>query len=192
MELIASSQINDIKIYEYYDQEPSFDYAYKVGHHMHPLLREVVSNVRSFLTKRVGEILGSGRVSGYVFKRFWAEVNGEIENCTFYGTCFNADKYKPSDLVTYKAWVYADIIHGFDLAYWNCDRFLNPTGAHQDLVYANTDFIHDRDNLAPRSRRGILELSILTHSCKAKDPTPIPGTAESRGQMYLKGTRLLE
>ncbi|MFS4459938.1 hypothetical protein [Bdellovibrio sp. HCB2-146] len=189
LQVISSSQHNDFKIFDYHEQKPSFDYAYKVGRKMHPLLRDVVSNVRSFVTTKLQSILASGRVRGFVLKRPFQEVNTEIKLCAFLGKCFHSEKYTEMDRRVYRTWVYTDVIYAFDLADWNCDRYLNAGAAYEDLIHANSG--SGLGKLDPRSRRGVFEM-VLTNLCKNQEDFVTPGTSVSRGNKFLSQTKLLD
>lgn len=206
LQMILSSQFNNRVVAAYFREGPSYDYAHKTGRQIHPLLREIAGNVRNYLTQRLEEVLSSRRVAGWIFKNAWFEINAAIFQCTFYKCASFPDfegKFNNKDLAIFRAWVYADIITTFDLATWKCDRYINPQSTQQDIRFANSDYGNTNSSAprdpflgqgaAPRSFRASTELTMLIPVCINEKPhLSAVKTPAERGQMYLKGTRLLD
>jgi hypothetical protein len=193
LQFIISSQFDNKLVAAYYSQKPSLEFAHVTGQTFHPLLRDVASNLRSYLQIKIGVLLNSSKIRGWLFKDPSFHVANGFYDCTF-NNCARmpefVGKFTAEDLMFSRIDVYADIISNFDLALAECDRYLSAESAVQDLNFISEHSGPPGTN--SRSRRTAMEMATIAPSCLKLNTTKSTGTPESRALLYYSQTKLIK
>jgi hypothetical protein len=193
LQLIISSQFDNKVVAAYYAQKPSLEFAHITGQPLHPLLRDVASNLRSYLQIKIGVLLNSSKIRGWFFKDPSFHVTNGFYDCTFNNCALMPEfvgKFTTDDLTLSRIDVYADIISNFDLAMADCDRYLSAESAVQDLNFISS---HDGPpGTNSRSRRTAMEMATIAPSCLKINTAKASGTPKSRALLYLSQTKLIK